>query len=78
MMWKAKAKPKEGDVRVRRKFAWWPMQFLVDTELYYVWLETYEATEQYSHITVNYGEGHYKSKLRWEVIKREPLYWVIW
>ena len=75
MMWKAKTRPKQGDIRVRRKFAWWPMQFLVDDELYYVWLETYQVTEEYTPFITNYGEGNYGSKLQWEVIKREPLYW---
>jgi len=74
MMWKANSKPKQGDIRVRRKFAWWPMEFMIDDELYYVWLETYQVTELYTLVTAN-SAGNYSSKLQWEVMKREPLYW---
>jgi hypothetical protein len=74
MMWIANPTPKQGDVRVRRKFAWWPIKFLVDTDLYYVWLESYQVTELYTLVTTNEGEGYYDSNLQWEVVKREPLY----
>jgi hypothetical protein len=75
MKWKAESNKKEGTIRVRRKFAWLPVHFYIDTELYYVWLETYEITEEYKNIPTNYGDGYYRRNLQWKIIKQEPLYW---
>ncbi len=74
MMWKAKPRPKLGDTRVRHKFAWLPMEFWICGELYYVWLENYQVTEEYTPFTTYYGEGKYRSSLQWEIIKHEPIY----
>ena len=75
MKWKADSKPKEGDVRVRTKFAWLPIHYYIDTEMYYCWLETYQVKEECILVTKNYGEGNYSSKLVWKTLKREPLFW---
>lgn len=73
MKWKAKKEPKEGDTRIRRKFAWIPVYTYCETELYTVWLETYLAVEEYKRVLVNKG-GYYSSVLKWKLIERRPLF----
>ena len=74
MMWKAKPRPKIGDIRVRRKFAWLPMEFSVCDIEHYVWLETYQVTEQFEEKYVFADEGYYRKKSYWQIVKQEPLY----
>lgn len=75
MKWKANPqKPSEGDVRVRRKFAWLPVHYYIDTEMYYCWLESYQVKEKYAKVLHNEG-GFYTYSLEWKVVERMPLYW---
>jgi hypothetical protein len=68
MKWKADSKPKEGDVRVRTKFAWLPIHYYIDTEMWYCWLETYQVTEIYR-------KTYPTRECVWQLIERKPLYW---
>lgn len=75
MKWKANPqRPIEGDIRIRRKFAWLPVHYYIDTEMYYCWLETYVVTEKYTKCAVS-EDGFYTWNLQWKVVRREPLYW---
>lgn len=68
MRWK-KIEPKEGDVRTRQKFAWFPTQ----VEDYTVWLEFYIVKEQYKTVAV-IDEGHFYPEMRW-VIQDKIIDW---
>ena len=75
MKWKVKkTNPKEGDVRVRRKFAWLPVHYYIDTEMYYCWLESYQVKEEFTKVLVSH-QGWYSYELDWKVVERMPLYW---
>jgi hypothetical protein len=74
MKWKADSRPKEGDVRVRTKFAWLPVHYYIGTELWYCWLETYQVKEKYAKEAVR-SKGYYTWKLKWKLVERKPLYW---
>ena len=50
MKWKISAGPREGDFRVKTRFAWFPISIYKDDEEYIIWLETYKATEQYQKV----------------------------
>lgn len=56
--------PKEGDVRLTRRFAWKPTQI----GRVYVWLERYEVEERYF---ANQNGFHY-----WAEVDRRPLVWM--
>jgi hypothetical protein len=76
MKWKAnKSKPREGDIRIRKKFALFPVHYYINAEMYYCWLETYIVKEQYTKVAVNRGEGYYSRELKWKLVERKPLYW---
>ncbi len=75
MKWKAKnSTPKEGDIRVRKKFAWFPVHYYIENEMYYCWLETYLVKEKYANEAVS-SEGYYTWELKWKLVERKPLYW---
>lgn len=74
MKWKANSKPKEGDIRYRRKFAWFPVHCYIDTEMYYIWLETYQVKERYEKILVQ-EDGYYRYELGWKLRERTALFW---
>ncbi len=76
MKWKAefRREPVEGTIRVRRKFAWLPVHYYIDTEMYYCWLESYQVTEKYTKTLVKRG-SYYAYELQWKVVERRPLYW---
>lgn len=68
MRWK-KVENKEGDIRTRTKFAWFPTQ----VETYTVWLEFYLVKEEYKVVAV-LEEGHFYPELRW-VIQDKMIAW---
>ena len=73
MKWKVDSKPKEGNIRYRRKFAWLPVHCYIDAEMYYIWLETYKVKECYKKALDN--SGFYRYKLQWKLVERIPLFW---
>lgn len=73
MKWKVSSGPKEGDFRVKTRFALFPVSIYKDDELYIVWLETYRATEQCQKVPSHFSE-HSRDELQWKVIKKELLY----
>ena len=74
MKWKVNSKPKEGDIRYRTKFAWFPVHCYIDGELYNIWFETYKSKECYGTVLVNSG-GYYRYKWQWKLVERIPLFW---
>lgn len=67
--------PKEGDIRVKRKFAWFPTLAIDEAGVEYkVWLETYLISEVYKKVAVNHG-SFMGWELRWVEYKRNTLYW---
>lgn len=72
MKWKIKSEPRDGDTRIRTKFAWTPTYVYSDTECYKVWLETYRVMEVCQRVKRLHDPVYYE--LRWKVIKREPLF----
>jgi hypothetical protein len=71
MKWKTtKYEPAEGDIRTKRKFAFLP----VTADEYTVWLETYDSVQKYTKVTVYVHRGVPDRWMRWEEIRRLPLY----
>ena len=72
MKWKTVRKePKEGDIRVKTKFALFPIEV---NNGYTVWLETYDSVQEY-----RYGpraNHHIGTVMRcdWDEIDRIPLF----
>jgi hypothetical protein len=66
MKWKTvKPVPKHGEIRTRRKFAWWPTK----VKDYTVWLETYQITE----MRIEYKEQH-DVPGHWHQLSKDLLY----
>jgi hypothetical protein len=65
MRWpiKKKAKPEHNDMRLRQKFAWFP----VTASGFWVWLERYWACEKYLFQRPFLGDGRY---LTWLEVAR--------
>ena len=73
MRWKTnKPEPKEGDIRYRNKFAFFPT--VVND--YRVWLESYQVTEEFKKIAA-LDTSYIDWKLEWvEVSRRTCDYYV--
>ena len=70
MRWKIASEPKVGDVRFKRKFAWFPVRVKFRGESCYIWLEHYLATQQFTEIVVREGMFSY-CKLKWLTVKKD-------
>lgn len=70
MRWKADRAPKEGDKRLRYKFAWKPIR--IGDEM--VWLERYGISEMYTRVSL-YDELSLipPFKMQWVIIERCTL-----
>jgi len=69
MKWKTQPIPKEGDRRVRIKFAWLPITLTYEQHTYRVWLETYEVLEEY------YTGGKGVPLTPWRALEERPLFY---
>jgi hypothetical protein len=69
MKWKTQPIYKEGDRRVRIKFAWLPVTLTYEDNTYTVWLETYAVLEEY------YTGGKGVPLTPWRAIKKQPLFY---
>ena len=64
--------PKIGDVRARKKFAWFPCRVSDEGITYLVWLKFYQQIEVYAEVVVGiHGVGVFPEE-RWiKIIKKQ-------
>lgn len=67
MKWKKESVPKHGDMRVRFKFAFFPVVTECNNERYTVWLETYGIKEWFR-------SDYFPELDKWELIEKFPLF----
>lgn len=66
--------PKEGDIRISKRFAWWPTRLYTDSEyVITVWLRSFWIEEEYIAPSIfNLSGGWYISKLSLTELKQRP------